>query len=108
MFLKETLSSFTTQYIVARTGNSCVPVFASSAALPETLKEPIVLFLHSSSVLLGWCSFHVYNGLALTPVTITSHGGSLLVKYINSLRTHVVLLAPSHVPAKKFFKMTTN
>jgi hypothetical protein len=45
MFSKETLSSFTNQYIAARKGNSCVPVFASSAALPETLKEPIVLFL---------------------------------------------------------------
>jgi hypothetical protein len=45
MFSKETLSLFTNQYIAARKGNSCVPVFASSAALPETLKEPIVLFL---------------------------------------------------------------
>jgi hypothetical protein len=99
MFLKETLLSFTTQYIVAHTGNSCVPVFASSAVLPETLKKPIVLFLHSSLVLLGWSSFHdVYNGLALMPVTDTSHGGSLLVKYINSLWTHVALLAPMCQP----------
>jgi hypothetical protein len=98
MFLKETLSSFTTQYKAAHTGNSCVPVFASSAVLPETLKKPIVLFLHSSLVLLGGSSFHVYNGLALMLVTDTSHGGSLLVKNINSLQTYVALLAPMCQP----------
>jgi hypothetical protein len=91
MFSKETLSSFTNQYIAARKGNSCVPVFASSAALPETLKEPIVLFLRQ--YYLDGLRF-MYDSIALTPATITSHGGSLLVKYINSLRTHAVLLAP--------------
>jgi hypothetical protein len=36
----------------------------------------------------------MYDGLALMPATVTSYGGSPLLKCINSLRTHAVLLAP--------------
>jgi hypothetical protein len=44
MFSKEMLSSFTTQYKAAHTGKA---MFQSLLHwLPESLKEPILLFLH--------------------------------------------------------------
>ena len=90
MFSNETLTSFINHYISSRNSRTCVLVFASSGALPDALKAPIEQFVHRYFI--DGFRF-VYNGHELTPATITKHGGSLLVAYINSLGNHAVLLA---------------